>query len=160
MPFKRFLKVEKADGRSESWVEPVPLTSVAEIAPLDRRAFGVDRAVLLGVLADRYGKSWMLPGAYLMSRPGSNARFLGPCVAERPEDAERLIRSLLTRHRGEPVFWDPLPDNQEVRALAATLGFEAKRRLVRMARTTGSCSKLQRQVAEALQIATAGFEYG
>ena len=140
--------------------DPPPLTDVADIAALDRQAFGIDRAALLGLLADRYGQTWTLPGAYLMSRPGSNARFLGPCVAEQTVDAGRLIRFLLSRHPGEPVFWDLLPDNQEVKALAEALGFEAKRRLVRMARTTGSCSKLQSGIGECQQFATAGFEYG
>ncbi len=139
--------------------DPPPLTGVADIVALDRQAFGVDRAALLGLLAERH-QTWTLPGAYLMSRPGSNARFLGPCVAEQTEDAGRLIRFLLSRHPGEPVFWDLLPDNQEVKALAEALGFEAKRRLVRMARTTGSCSRLQSGIGECQQFATAGFEYG
>ena len=140
--------------------DPPPLTDGADIVALDRKAFGADRAALLGLLADRYGQPWTLPGAYLMSRPGSNARFLGPCVAERTEDAGRLIRFLLNRHPGEPVFWDLLPDNQEVRSLAEALGFEPKRRLARMARTSGSYSKLRSQIDEALQYASAGFEYG
>ena len=95
-----------------------------------------------------------------MSRPGSNARFVGPCVAEHAEDAEALVRGLLSRHPGEPVFWDLLPDNQEVRSLAEALGFEPKRRLMRMALAGSSCSELQGHIAPRLQFATAGLEYG
>ena len=164
-PIERWATVAESQGSVEtpgktSSGDPPPLTNVADIAPLDRQAFGADRAALLGLLADRYRQTWTLPGAYLMSRPGSNARFLGPCVAKRIEDAERLIRGLLRRYQGEPVFWDLLPDNQEACGLAQALGFEAKRRLVRMARTSGSCSKLHSEIDQGLQYATAGFEYG
>ncbi len=160
-PIERWGTVVASGGSSDGKGDDLTcLRNVSEIAALDRRAFGADRSALLTLLANRYRESWTLPGAYLLSRPGSNACFLGPCVAERVEDARQLITTLLGRHPGEPVFWDVLPDNQRVRLLAQTLGFEPRRRLVRMARTSGSCSKLQGQTDESLQFAAAGFEFG
>lgn len=102
-------------------------TGCAEVpAELDREAFGADRMRFLKALgspavADRNG--------YVMSRPGTRARYLGPCVARTPEVAARLISSVLTE---EPWFWDLLPGNAEAGRLATEFRFEPVRPLVRM----------------------------
>ena len=159
-PIERRGTVAAAEGRCESDGDLPVLDGVSEVAALDRKAFGADRSALLGLLLDRGSESWRLPRAYLMSRPGANARFLGPCVAEREDDAKQLVSTLLNQHPGEPFFWDLLPENRRALNLARKLGFERKRVLVRMARAGGSCSKLQSQTNQGLQFATAGLEYG
>lgn len=93
---------------------------------LDREAFGADRMRFLKAV----GSAEAADGdGYVMSRPGSRARYLGPCVARSPEVAARLISSALTE---EPWFWDVLPGNAEAARLATEFGFEPVRRLVRM----------------------------
>jgi GNAT superfamily N-acetyltransferase len=138
-----------------------PLDDPSGIAELDRRAFGADRLSLLRLLGEAFpGQAWSAPGAFLMGRPGSNAYFLGPCVAEDAAVARRLVEGLLGEHAGRPVFWDLLPENGEAGALARALGFEKKRSLVRMALGTNCCEELNLRSSLGLQFATAGFEYG
>jgi len=120
---------------------------------LDRRAFGVERDIerLARASTERIGDA----EGYVLARPGSNAHFIGPCIAETPEHASSLIRSALAQRAGSDFFWDLLPENRQVVGLATSLGFEPARRLVRMARPRGAP-----QLGEpALVWATAGFEY-
>ena len=90
-----------------------------------------------------------------MGRPGSNAGFVGPVVAEDETAARRVILSLLSGWAGRPMFWDILPRHEASAALARELGFEPLRRLMRMALPlTGEAGQPMRVWA------TAGFEYG
>ncbi len=120
---------------------------------LDRRAFGIgqDVARLASASTEQFGDA----RGYVLARPGSNAHFIGPCIAETPDQAERLIRSVLAQRPGAEFFWDLLPENRQVTDLANSLGFEPARGLVRMARPGGT-SNLGDQ---SLVWATAGFEY-
>ena len=94
-----------------------------------------------------------------MARPGSESHFLGPCVADAPATARGLLETMLTRRLGQPVFWDLLPANPEAVRLAGELGFERRRRLVRM--VLGDDKHAGATCGDAaLQFATAGFEYG
>jgi ribosomal protein S18 acetylase RimI-like enzyme len=137
-----------------------PLENVAEVATLDRRAFGADRARVLQRLAEGFRDECLqAPAGYAMARPGTEAHFLGPCVAQDAATARRLIGTLLGPHGGRNAFWDLLPDNREALRYAQELGFQCKRRLVRMA--LGDAAHLGATRGEAaLQFATAGFEYG
>lgn len=142
---------------------PVPvesLESVASIAALDRKAFGADRTGVLERLRACFpGECIHLPGGFAMQRPGSGAHFLGPCVAGSAATARGLIETLLARRVGQAVFWDLLPDNAESVRMAAELGFDRKRRLVRM--VLGDEQRVGASRGDtALQFATAGFEYG
>jgi len=124
-------------------------------AALDRRAFGADRRRLLerlGALPDCAAS--FSDAGFALTRPGSEAPFLGPCVADSPEIAEDLIRGVLTRRPGERFYWDLLPGSSDAVATARRLGFEPRRRLVRMAKGAGPSGQL------GLIYATAGFEYG
>lgn len=136
------------------------LENVASIAALDNKAFGADRAGVLERLRSCFpAECVQAPGGYAMQRPGSGAHFLGPCVAETPATAHGLIETLLARRAGQPVFWDLLPDNSDSVRLATELGFERKRRLVRM--VLGEEERVAPSRGDvALQFATAGFEYG
>ena len=120
---------------------------------LDRRAFGIRRNI--GRLASASTEHFGDARGYVLARPGSNAHFIGPCIAETPEVAGILVRSVLAQHAGSPFFWDLLPENRRVTDLAESLGFEPARRLVRMARPGGG-PELGDQ---SLVWATAGFEY-
>lgn len=70
-----------------------------------------------------------------------------------------MIEWFLARHANEPVFWDLLPNNPAAVSLAANLGFERDRALVRMIRKDAS-EKEPPVIDAALTFAIAGFEYG
>jgi GNAT superfamily N-acetyltransferase len=72
--------------------------------------------------------------AYLMTRPGMRAHYIGPFVVPDPAAAESLIRSAFKPSAGEAYFWDVLPQNVEAVNLLRRLGFERVRSLVRMVR--------------------------
>jgi GNAT superfamily N-acetyltransferase len=72
--------------------------------------------------------------AYLMTRRGRRAHYIGPFVAPDPAAAASLIRSAFEPSRGETYFWDVLPQNGEAVQLLRRLGFERVRSLVRMVR--------------------------
>lgn len=122
---------------------------------IDREAFGADRSFVLERLARQFRAEFLgCPDGYVLARPGSKAHYLGPCAARNAAAAESLIRPLLARHRGERMFWDLLPANQEAAALARSLGFEPIRKLVRMGRPPTPVGQT------GLVWATCGFEYG
>jgi GNAT superfamily N-acetyltransferase len=145
----------------ERWAARVPAVGEAEKLPpaapdldLDRRAFGADRSGLLSIL--NAIESVGTEGGYAMGRAGSKAHYFGPCVAANPQAARRLVQGFLSRHPGETVYWDLLPQNERAVRLAQEQGFEPLRRLVRMARPgKAPLAHDDRQV-----YAIAGFEYG
>ncbi len=91
-------------------------------------------------------------------RPGSEAWFVGPCVACGAAAAEALIGELCSRHGQEQIYWDLLPGNPAARKLAAKLGFRPVRRLWRMARAEWGPLPEFRPPAQIY--AAAGFEFG
>lgn len=136
------------------------LENVAEMAALDRGAFGADRSGVLERLLRCFPAECLsAQQGFVMARPGAGAHFLGPCVAEDAGIARGLIETMLGRHEGQPVFWDLLPENPAAVRMAAELGFESRRRLVRMVLGEEEHIAATRGDA-ALQFATAGFEYG
>ncbi len=125
--------------------------TLEEVLALDRRAFGADRKPLL----ERFQPLTAPRGEGLAAtRPGANARQLGPCAAATPEAAEQLIEAALAQAGPGRVFWDLLPANEAAVRLAAKLGFKPQRRLVRMSRPAAVVGD------PGLIWATAGFEYG
>ena len=112
-----------------------PLVDVAEIAELDRSAFGVDRsAVLADLLARKGALSRRDPGGdgFLLARTGRTASYVGPVVARETGTALRLLESALAEISG-PVLVD-VPDRQaEVNGLLAERGFGPERPFTRMA---------------------------
>ncbi len=98
---------------------------------LDRQVFGAERRKLLAALAE-HSRSFLEPRGFAFSRPGLNANYLGPCVAENIEIAASLIRSVL--REGGRWYWDILAENREAEALARELGFTVVRTLTRMRR--------------------------
>ena len=136
------------------------LAEVEEISALDEEAFGVRRTEVLRSLRRGCTQECLrTPDGYVMARPGSNAHFLGPCVAREPGQARRLIQSILAKHYGEKVFWDLLPGNELACDLARELGFTRVRRLQRMWRPgVGEHNEIAPNLA--MQFAAAGFEFG
>ena len=136
------------------------LMDVEEVSALDQEAFGVSRTAVLRSLRRGCTQECLrVPDAYVMARPGSNAHFLGPCVAREAGQARRLIQSILAKHYGEAVFWDLLPDNELASDLAEDLGFACVRRLKRMWRP-GVRERNETAPNLAMQFAAAGFEFG
>jgi len=137
----------------------VNVERLATIMELDRSAFGADRGRMIEQIVRSCGPDvWVASQGYLLSRPGSKARFLGPCVAKEPQVAQAMIAALLRRHRGETVFWDLLPANAAARELAESLGFRCARKLIRMSRPLSARQGTPQWIE--WQFATAGFEYG
>jgi GNAT superfamily N-acetyltransferase len=144
------------DFPAAAWKSVQPW-SLARYVELDRSAFGADRSAILNCLASIEAAS--LPGGFAMSRPGAKAHSLGPAVARDPETARQLVQWLLSRHAGDTVFWDLLPQNRAAADLAGDLGFACRRKLVRMVRP-GRAGAPPLLFDNSLVYAAAGFEYG
>ena len=149
-------------GRRGGDAEPAPDLNCAptflDLAALDLRAFGADRAPLLSILAPQ-GAAALAGQGYAMARPGAKAAYFGPCVSRSTEAAAELLRWFLGRHAHAPVYWDLLPDNAAAVRLARALGFAPVRRLVRMARP-GARGAAPLAHDDSKVFAIAGFEYG
>jgi hypothetical protein len=70
---------------------------------------------------------------YLLSRPGANARQIGPCVAS-AGSGPRLLADALGRHATLGVYVDVPRDNQPAVSVAEAHGLAVKRSLMRMCR--------------------------
>lgn len=138
--------------------EAAPAAASPEVLPLtwdpelDRSVFGANRSALLQDLAGCEGAS--LHGAYAFARPGANAAFFGPCIANDPDAAETLFRWFVGRHAHEPAVVDLFPEHAGAR-IASELGFVPFRRLTRMVLCPAPVT-----VPDPRIYAIAGFEWG
>jgi GNAT superfamily N-acetyltransferase len=141
-----------AGGRLNSGIEPLTPSSQYSLE-MDLAAFGANRSKLLQNLATRNlprtGKE-----AYCFSRPGTRARYLGPCVAQTQKDARLVIEHTLQDSPDSEWFWDLLSANKNAIQLAEEFGFAPQRRLERMV-LGNSLPKNDEMV-----YAIAGFELG
>jgi RimJ/RimL family protein N-acetyltransferase len=128
----------------------------------DATAFGAVRKDLLNMLLQS-GPCTTTPDAYVLSRPGATARYLGPCIALSEVDAEALIDAHLAKDpypnrdaasSGTTWYWDLLPDNLSAVNCARRLGFTRRRTLSRMRRGESIENN------DAMVYAIAGFELG
>ena len=94
------------------------------------------------------------PKGYLLHRTGSRAYYLGPCIADDPDTAERLFRRAMDDICAEHYFWDLLPANRAAVELARKLGFGPVRHLKRMVHGPNPMTD------ESRIYAIAGFEWG
>ncbi len=157
---ERWSGIARPVSRESAAGDPRLLEEVEAVAALDQEAFGVRRAAVLRSLRQGCPREcFRTPDGYVMARPGSDAHFLGPCVARDPEQARMLIESLLARHSGGKVFWDVLPGNELAVGLAEALGFTCARRLRRMWRP-GTGERGEITPNSAMQFALAGLEFG
>jgi hypothetical protein len=91
--------------------------------------------------------------AYLFARPGRVRHYIGPCIADNPEDARTLISTCL-QNLGGSWFWDLFPGNRNAVGIARDLGFASQRHLLRMTRG----KELSQDINATYAIA--GFELG
>src|SRR5947209_1397891 len=84
----RLLDLQPADVLSTGLPEPRSDEGLDAAIALDREVCGTDRGRLIGRLAREHRASFRVVEAgdrvagYLMSRPGSTARQIGPCIAD------------------------------------------------------------------------------
>ncbi len=128
-------------------------------AALDRSACGFDRwALMQDLAADPSVDGVQSESGFALGRPGSEAWFVGPCVAVSEVAAESLLARLLEGHDHEPAYWDMSLDNSSAARLAATFRFQPSRRLTRMVHTASG--GIAKRVPSGRVFATAGFEFG
>lgn len=137
---------------------PVNNDWISKNSDLDIKAFGVSRAALLLRLATLATASVVVRdeqglAAFGFIRPGSNASYLGPVVAQNAVTAQGVIEQVITR--AEAVIWDIPDPNEHARAWAANHGFKPVRSLARMILGTRS-----RPANPLQQCALAGPELG
>jgi hypothetical protein len=124
------------------------------IGALDRSVTGTDRARLLHRLAAEHPGSLAVVSdatgvtGFLMSRPGSRARQIGPCIAH-PESGPLLFDEARRRYAGEPLFIDIPAVNTPATLQAAQLGLTPGRHLMRMGRGPRIVEDLDRLWASA-----------
>jgi GNAT superfamily N-acetyltransferase len=97
---------------------------------LDRLAFATDRSQLLQLLSHQ-SVVRSINSSYGMLRSGYLAAYLGPLVADNPQDAERLVAELCCQTEST-IFWDIPASNRRAVELARSLGFFPVRDLKRM----------------------------
>ncbi len=128
-------------GGAMAEVEPVPEQRLPEIIDLDRSVTGTNREKLLRRLwAENAGALRMVcagdrVAGYRSARPGSDALFLGPCVAA-PGAGELLLADAAFQYAGRRVHVDIPTDHPPATALAERLGLAPRRQLLRMCRGT------------------------
>jgi hypothetical protein len=124
------------------------------VTALDREVTGTERGRLLHRLATEHPGSHQVVAdeggirGFLMARPGSHARQIGPCIAD-----ERAGPLLLTdarqRYAGESAFLDIPTCHATATAFAVSWGLTAGRLLTRMGRGPRVVEHLDRLWASA-----------
>ena len=110
-----------------------------DVIALDREATGTDRGRLLRRLAEEHPGSLRVVEAgdgvagFLMSRPGSTARQVGPCIADE-RAGPLLLADARSRYAGQAVVLDVPAANAPASAIIGSWGLRAERHLVRMGR--------------------------
>jgi predicted N-acetyltransferase YhbS len=120
-------------------VAPASVKQLAAMVDVDRAATGTARGKLLERLFAEFPhevrvvqRSGQLEG-YIMARPGSRARFIGPCIAT-AKAGPLLLADALSRYAGQAVYIDIPSDNGEPQRLAQARGLRVQRPLLRMGR--------------------------
>ncbi len=115
-------------------------TDLNAICRWDGRVFGADRSRLIECLWRRNPDCSAIvqtageTAGYVLWRPGARAWYLGPCLADSAETARLLIREMLGRVPGKPVFIDVCTKNPWGLKVLDPFGFRYQRPLVRMYR--------------------------
>lgn len=126
-------------ARDHDDVIPASTSDLAEIVALDRRITGTDRARLLERLfAECPEEMRLVRGAagiegFVSARPGARAWQIGPCLGS-DAACRQLLADASRRHAGRAVFLDVPVDHRAATDLAAALGLEVQRPLLRMGR--------------------------
>jgi ribosomal protein S18 acetylase RimI-like enzyme len=152
--FREEQKIERwsLPGSSAS-PNPEQSMTISRCAELDLNAISVDRSLMLDRLAAR-SQVFIESNAYLFSRAGRVATYLGPCIASDPQGARALITKIVSASHEDGWAWDLLPKNGDAMVLASELGFSRQRLLTRMARGKPLRGR------DEMVYAIAGFEMG
>jgi hypothetical protein len=143
----------------ERWVrQPGPATGPALSRghidlDLDREVFGADRRALLSELS-KYELAHR-NRSYAFCRIGSGFDYLGPWVADDPDDAEALLTWFLSRHATKTTCIDLFPHHRNAGELASRFGFAPTRQLTRMV-----LSPAVPRLPDTRIYGIAGFEFG
>lgn len=116
-------------------LRPATPADAAWVSALDRAVFEGERPFVIESLLNRDGAVGLVREArdgFALSRAGRNATQVGPVIAPDPEQARRLVDSMLALTPG-PVFADVIAQGPLERALAAR-GFTRQRPFLRMAK--------------------------
>lgn len=128
-----------APGEQEG-VAPLTDDYLEAVCALDLEAFGADRSrVLRRLHAEADADAFVACEAdrltgHVFTRPGTNARYLGPWVARDEETAEALFCAALQSIAGCPVYVDIPLANPVTVGIVRRYGFEKQRHLIRMFR--------------------------
>ncbi|MHC5542302.1 GNAT family N-acetyltransferase [Singulisphaera rosea] len=147
-------RLRPAEGTALERSTSTPLVWRDEIASLDRLATGTDRHRLLERLADEDPNATQVSvddgrlKGFLMSRPGSRARQLGPCIADR-DAGLRLFGAARKTYAGESIIVDIPKLNEKASATAEAWGLAPARVLTRMTRGERVVEDFQRLWASA-----------
>lgn len=116
-----------------------PLAELDDIARLDCKATNTDRRALLARLIAEHPQELRIVrregelSGYVLSRPGHNARQVGPCIAD-AQTGSLLIEDAFSRYGGQKVYIDVPQEHDAASALAAGHGLAVQRELTRMCR--------------------------
>lgn len=127
-------------ARREHW--PALLALDAQVNHTNRAKF-LTQLFAENPEAVRYVKRGQEVAGYLTVRPGCNALQLGPCLADSTA-GPLLLADAGRRHAGQHVFWDVPEQHRGAVQLAAALGLQAQRPLVRMCRGASVQEDFQR----------------
>lgn len=144
------------DGQVASAVV-APAAHAAELIDLDRRAGGVDRALLLqSFLARPDTRAWRSAGGdgFALRRAGRRATQVGPIVAAQDDAALDLLAAALAGVAGR-IFIDVPVHRTALAVELARRGFTRQRSFVRMALGDASAAAARERV-----FALAGPEFG
>ena len=149
-----------AECAIERWRrDPAPAPDAPDVRPLaldidyDTAVFGANRGDLMMDLAGEGGAS--VEGGYALVRPGSNAVFVGPWIAETPDAADALLRWFVATHATEPTVIDLFPHHAQAVALATAMGYQPFRKLTRMVLSPAPVT-----IPDPRIYGIAGFEWG
>lgn len=127
-----------AEG-SPALPEPRSAEGLEAAIALDREVTGTDRGRLLRRLAREHPDSLRVVGVggkfagYLMARPGSSARQIGPCLADE-RAGPWLMADARSRYAGQNVLLDIPAENEPAAALVRSWGLPQIRSQSRMGR--------------------------
>ncbi len=125
-------------GPAMPGVETADAADLPAIAELDRAVTATDRSKLLAwYIGQGRVRVVRRPGGvdgFLMTRRGSHALQLGPCIAFQHEVGARLFADVRSHVAGLPVYLDIPVADQAVLLLARAAGLSGQRRHLRMRR--------------------------
>jgi len=126
-------------------VEVMTAAHLPAVLALDAEAFGADRRRVLEGLCGAAGARGLVSvrdgavSGYACVRPGANASYLGPWVAQSPEEAAALLMAAKGATQGRDLFVDLSLRNSNAPCIARLHHFERQRSLVRMYRGPNDC---------------------